>query len=90
MRATITSIAHYVPTDVYPNSYFEKYLDTNHEWIYTRTGIAERRFFKSGGTSDMIVPAARECMEKRGLKPKRVIFVRNGRIYSITETHTTI
>ncbi|MFC2130323.1 beta-ketoacyl-ACP synthase III [Bacteroidota bacterium] len=72
MRATITSIAHYVPPDVYPNSYFEEYLDTNHEWIYSRTGIAERRFLKSGGISDMIVPAALECIEKRGFKPEDI------------------
>ncbi len=67
MPATITSIAHYVPPDVYPNSYFEKYLETNDEWIKSRTGIAERRFAKSGGTSDMIVPAAIECVERRGI-----------------------
>lgn len=72
MRATITSIAHYVPPDIYPNSYFEKYLDTNHEWIYTRSGIAERRFLKEGATSDLIVPAAKECIEKRGLKPEDI------------------
>jgi 3-oxoacyl-[acyl-carrier-protein] synthase-3 len=69
MSATITSIAHYVPPDVYTNAYFEKYLDTTHEWIMARTGISERRFAKEGGTSDMIVPAARKCLEKRGLTP---------------------
>ena len=72
MRATITSIAHWVPGDVYPNSYFEEYLDTSHEWIYTRTGIAERRFLKEGGTSDMIVPAAKECLAKRGVNPEDI------------------
>jgi 3-oxoacyl-[acyl-carrier-protein] synthase III len=72
MRATITSIAHYVPPDVYTNAYFEEYLDTTHEWIYTRTGIAERRFLKEGGTSDLIIPAAKECMEKRGLEPSDI------------------
>ena len=46
MTATITSVAHYVPPDVYPNSYFEKYLDTTDEWIITRSGISERRFAK--------------------------------------------
>ncbi len=67
MRATITSVAHYLPPDIYPNSYFEKYLDTSHEWIYSRTGIAERRFIKDGATSDLIVPAAKQCMEQRGI-----------------------
>lgn len=66
MSAEITAIAHYVPEDIFPNTYFEKYLDTNHEWIMERTGIAERRFAKTGATSDLIIPAAKECMEKKG------------------------
>lgn len=72
MSATITSIAHYVPPDVYPNTYFEQYLDTNNEWIIARTGIEERRFAQSGGTSDLIVPAAKKCLERRGLKPEDI------------------
>ncbi|MFP4527082.1 MAG: beta-ketoacyl-ACP synthase III [Candidatus Kapaibacterium sp.] len=67
MTATITSIAHYVPPDVYPNSYFEEYLDTNDEWIIARTGIKERHILKNGATSDLIVPAAEECIKKRGI-----------------------
>ncbi len=72
MTATITSIAHYLPPDIYTNEYFEKYLETSNEWIMTRTGIAERRFAKSGGTSDLIVPAAKECIEKRGISPDEI------------------
>lgn len=67
MSATITSIAHYLPPDVYPNSYFEKYLETSDEWIKSRSGISERRFAKGGATSDLIVPAALECIAKRGI-----------------------
>lgn len=67
MSATITSIAHYLPPDVYPNSYFESYLDTSDEWIKSRSGISERRFLKEGATSDLIVPAALECIAKRGI-----------------------
>ncbi len=69
MRATISAIAHYVPPDVFDNHWFESFLDTNDEWIVTRTGIRERRFLKEGGTSDMIVPAAQEVLAKRGLTP---------------------
>ena len=67
MSATITSIAHYLPPDVYPNSYFESYLETSDEWIKSRSGISERRFLKEGATSDLIVPAALECIAKRGI-----------------------
>ncbi|MCX8055071.1 MAG: ketoacyl-ACP synthase III [Ignavibacteria bacterium] len=67
MTATISSIAHYLPPDVYDNSYFESYLDTSNEWILERTGIHQRRFAKSGATSDLIVPAAEQCIAKRGI-----------------------
>lgn len=69
MSATITSIAHYLPPDVYPNSYFESFLETNDQWIVDRTGIYERRFAKDGATSDLIVPAAKLCLERAGLTP---------------------
>lgn len=67
MPATITALAHYFPPDVYPNLYFEGYLDTSNEWIVERTGIHERRFSKNGATSDLIVPAAQKCLEQRGI-----------------------
>ena len=64
MPATIKSISHYVPPQVVGNDYFEKYLDTNDEWIFSRTGIRERRFARSGATSDLIIPAALSAIEK--------------------------
>ncbi len=72
MSATITSIAHYLPPDVYTNDFFAKYLDTTDEWIMTRTGISERRFLKEGATSDLIVPAALECIQKRGIDKNEI------------------
>ncbi|MGQ9818621.1 MAG: beta-ketoacyl-ACP synthase III [Candidatus Kapaibacteriales bacterium] len=72
MPATITSVAHYFPPDVYPNSYFESYLDTSNEWIIERTGIRERRFSRNGATSDLIVPASRQCLEQRGISPESI------------------
>ena len=72
MTATITSIAHYLPPDVLDNKYFEGILDTTDEWIMTRTGIKERRILKDGATSDLIAPAALECLKKRGLTPDDV------------------
>ncbi|MCS7176183.1 MAG: ketoacyl-ACP synthase III [Candidatus Kapabacteria bacterium] len=71
-RATITAVGHYVPETVYPNAYFEQYLDTSDAWIVERTGIRERRFACQGATSDLIVPAARQCLERRGLSPEDI------------------
>lgn len=69
MKAQITAVAHYVPPDVFDNHWFASFLDTSDEWIRERTGIVERRFLRNGATSDMIVPAAREVLRQRGLKP---------------------
>lgn len=68
-RAAITAIGHYVPPDVYPNAWFEARLDTTDAWIRARTGIVERRFASAGGASDLALPAARRCLERRGVEP---------------------
>jgi 3-oxoacyl-[acyl-carrier-protein] synthase III len=67
MRAAITSIGRYVPPDVLTNRFFESSLDTSDEWIRSRTGIAERRIARLGGTSDLIIPAALRCLRARGI-----------------------
>lgn len=72
MPATITSIAHWVPPDVYDNHWFEDKIDTNDEWIRTRTGIRERRFLKEGGVTDILLPSAQECLKRRGIGPEDV------------------
>lgn len=72
MPATISAIAHYHPPTVINNSYFENYLDTSDEWIVKRTGISERRFALEGATSDLIIPAAKKCLEKRKIRPKDI------------------
>ena len=43
MRAIITGVGHYVPDKILSNRDLEKLVDTNDEWITTRTGIKERR-----------------------------------------------
>lgn len=68
-RANITAAAHYVPPEVYSNHFFAERLDTTDEWIRARTGIIERRIASSGGTSDLIVPAALDCLRTRNLTP---------------------
>src|SRR5436190_13745635 len=72
VRAAITATGHYLPPDVYPNEYFERRLETTDAWIRSRTGIAERRFSSVGGTSDLVVPAARRCLDVRGISPAAI------------------
>lgn len=69
LTAAITAVGGYVPEDKLTNFDLEKMVDTNDEWIRTRTGIEERRILKGEGrgTSDMIVPAVQELLNKRGI-----------------------
>jgi 3-oxoacyl-[acyl-carrier-protein] synthase-3 len=72
VRAAITSISHYVPPEILNNEFFEKNLETSDHWIRTRTGILERRIARTGGTSDLIIPAAQLCLSKRGISADEV------------------
>jgi 3-oxoacyl-[acyl-carrier-protein] synthase-3 len=66
MRAIITATGHYVPPNILTNHDLEKMVDTNDEWITSRTGIKERRILdKDKGTSYMAVRAARMALEQR-------------------------
>ena len=72
--AAITAVGKYLPPDRLTNADLEKLVDTNDEWIRTRTGIEERRILKdpTKATSDMCVEAARECLDKAGVAPDEV------------------
>ncbi|MFM7838380.1 MAG: 3-oxoacyl-ACP synthase, partial [Chitinophagaceae bacterium] len=74
ITAAITAVGGYVPEDKLTNADFEKMVDTNDEWIRTRTGIQERRILKKPGlaTSDMVVPAVQELLQKRGIKAEEI------------------
>lgn len=69
ITAAITAVGGYVPEDKLTNADLEKMVDTNDEWIRTRTGIEERRILKTPGlaTSDMVVPAVQQLLDQRGL-----------------------
>jgi len=70
MRAIITGIGHYVPDKKLSNSDLEKIVDTNDEWITTRTGIKERRILdKEKGTSYMATKAAEVVLEQTQTSP---------------------
>jgi 3-oxoacyl-[acyl-carrier-protein] synthase-3 len=72
--AAITAVGGYVPPDKLTNADLEKMVDTNDEWIRTRTGIVERRILKGEGkaSSDLGAPAVLELCHKRGIDPKEI------------------
>lgn len=74
ITAAITAVAGWVPEDRLTNFDLEKMVDTNDEWIRTRTGISERRILKGEGlaTSDMVSPAVLDLCKNRGIDPKEI------------------
>ena len=70
----ITAVGGYVPDYILTNAELEKLVDTNDEWITTRTGIKERRILKGEGkgTSDMGVEAVKDILRKTGIKPNEI------------------
>ncbi len=71
IKAAITGVYGYVPEDVLTNQDLEKMVDTNDEWIRTRTGIQERHLLKDPdkATSYMATQAVLGLLEKTGLDP---------------------
>ena len=74
IRAAITGIYGWVPEDKLTNFDLEKIVDTNDEWITSRTGIKERRILRTPGwaTSDMAAEAVKGLLEKTGVKPGEI------------------
>lgn len=74
MTAAITAVGGYVPPDKLTNFDLEKMVETNDEWIRTRTGITERRILKGEdkATSDLVVPAVQDLLSKRGISPLEI------------------
>ena len=74
ITAAITAVAGWVPEDKLTNFDLEKMVDTNDEWIRSRTGIVERRILKGEGlaTSDMVVPAVLDLCKKGGIDPTEI------------------
>lgn len=77
VRAAITGVHGYVPDYVLTNAELEQLVDTNDEWITTRTGIKERRILKGDalGTSVMATEAVRGLLEKTGTSPAEIDLV---------------
>ncbi len=72
--AAITAVGGYVPEFRLTNQVLETMVDTNDEWIRSRTGIEERRILKGEGlgSSDMAVEAVKDLLAKRGIGPDEI------------------
>jgi len=74
ITAAITGIGGYVPDYILTNKELETMVDTNDEWIRTRTGIEERRILKGEGkgTSFMAVEAVKNLLDKTNTNPEDI------------------
>lgn len=72
--AAITAVGAYVPEFVLSNKILETMVDTNDEWITSRTGIKERRILKDSdkGTSYLAIKAAQDLINKSGIDPAEI------------------
>src|SRR5690606_429145 len=75
--AAITAVGAYVPDFVLSNQVLETLVDTNDEWITSRTGIKERRLLKEEGkgTSYLAIKAAQNLIEKSNINPEEIDLV---------------
>jgi len=73
-RSKITGVGKYLPDYVMTNEELEKHVDTNDEWIRSRTGIAERRILKDPdkATSFMATHAAEDALKDAGVDAKEI------------------
>jgi 3-oxoacyl-[acyl-carrier-protein] synthase III len=73
IRAKITGVACYVPPRVVTNDDLAKFVDTNDEWIRTRTGIRERHYAEAGvATSHMATEAAKLLIAQKNIDPAEI------------------
>lgn len=77
ITAAITAVGSYVPDYVLSNKVLETMVDTNDEWITTRTGIKERRILKDKdkGTSYLAIQAAKDLLQKSNTDPTDIDMV---------------
>ncbi len=77
ITAAITAVGGYVPDYVLTKQILETMMDTNDEWITTRTGIKERRILKDKdkGTSFLAIQAAKDLLRKSNTDPKDIDMV---------------
>jgi len=74
LRAAITAVAGHLPEYVLTNAELETMVDTNDEWIMSRTGVKERRILKgeNKGTSDMATPVIEKLLKKSNTNPEDI------------------
>lgn len=72
ITSVVSAVGMYIPEKILDNKFFESIVDTNDEWIQTRTGIKERRIIENGATSDLATNAALDLMKSYNISPDEI------------------
>lgn len=80
ITAAITGVHGYLPEKILSNKDLEKMVDTNDEWITSRTGIKERHLLGDRPTSDLGVEAVNGLLKKKGISPEEIDLVICGTV----------
>ncbi len=73
ISAKITGVARYLPPRLLTNEDLERMVDTNHEWIFERTGISERHIVDKGvAASHLATEAARQLLQQKQVAPEDI------------------
>ena len=76
MSFTIQGSGSFLPGAPVPNQALAKVMDTSHEWIFPRTGIAQRHYADEGqGVSDLALEASRRALENAGLDASDIDYI---------------
>ena len=77
ITAAISAVGKYLPNYILTNKELETLVETNDDWITSRTGIKERRILKepNQGTSFMAIRAAKDLLQKSNVDPKEIDMV---------------
>lgn len=78
MTTRIIGTGSYVPEQIVTNDDLAQIVETNDEWIRSRTGIGARRIATTEGTSQMAAEAARRALEQAGTKPEEIDLILLG------------
>ena len=71
----ISQVAHYVPEQLVTNDDLANIMDTSHEWIFSRTGIAQRHITRDEMTSDLASRVAEQLLARSGLEADLIDFI---------------
>ncbi len=72
MNFNLLGLGAYLPASVFTNDDMAKIVDTNHEWIHSRSGIASRRFVTDENTHDLAIQAAQSALKDATLDATQI------------------